>query len=1131
MFDAEGCDGAVLCYGGYGMGKLHTLYETSSSYNAWEAGEALLKESTSPSTSGKKEMPLRTARSVYETHVLRTPGLKSGHSSHKEGLLVRIVHNIFRRMVWKKFQSPVVHRHVTTTTSSSMKSSSPDRDQRLQSPDAGAVPWSRMAAMELQVASFAVTHSGEVVDLLRERERNVSESNRKPSRRFRHLNLGENEMGTPVVEEAKDDRVSREGGELSPPSDGNDKGDVQESMSTPTLKRTKAVAMAKEMQKQMKHTHWVPCTNTVDFEALLKPVLDVCHKHEEKYLRDDYAENAPSTSSRVRKSLWSSKKDDTQFVVTQIRLAPRRDFAKDNNTAQQNNDFFSKIAFVTVLPGETMTMEGPILTGTHLSASMLRLRAVLDALTGIGSKNQALLRANASLANMLSAPLGSPRLLGSGQHHRTSRPPFVSLLGCVSQSQDQINQVSGFLSFAERAELATLLHGNNAKQPEETTPSRSREESQSHPAAMAQHQPSTSSPLPQDSKTAAFSQLQTTPVAQTRVTSTLGSSQNDAIVDSKSSEGGSQAVAATETGGGREGGGGLAMVPLLTPPSARAVSKMVWPTASPATFSEGLHDFAHIKGELESIWSVMREAERYHEEALATAEVELHEAEAATRRAGARANEMKKIIQSLKDEIQNQKDQLAKDDGTTQLGEKSANGSSNAPPSPMLGLMEGEIKQLKEQVLDEQALRREAEAAVASLDDECARLNEKLNQMSSATQKGSMKSRNVRIQCALQTSGVVNDGKPSTSTGPTILGHNSNSEIQEDSVGREESSHQTASAREAESDVGVANARCSEYEVEKEDDLSAKPGHFHTPSKSNMSGKNSSQSTPTLIAQKEEPRSSDSEIMSRDELLLPAARVLDEEVESRPPINLNLKEMPQKQTPEEENAVSVTTRKRHSTLVQDVEKDKTSDGDNHLSEEESNPLVLIIAVNMYKGHTEKINIYLQDTSVDIAKNFVKKHNLPEKSVKNLEKLINKNLEKNNIVIGKQQVRSPNHKDSPDKVNGSAPIPVHPHTEEREKEIDRDDDDSILSTCAGTERDDDHQVPSDPPTPTLLTPAKKDKTKFFNSSSSSDTTAADNKRYNSTNNNTPKTIPASPATSDPGSGSRPLRPVDMYRFIN
>ena len=109
MFDAEGCDGAVLCYGGYGMGKLHTLYETSTSYSEemgeWGTAESLSKPS--PSTSSAKK-PLRTAKSIYETPILRTPGLNSGHSSHKEGLLVRVVHNIFRRMVWKKFQSPSV---------------------------------------------------------------------------------------------------------------------------------------------------------------------------------------------------------------------------------------------------------------------------------------------------------------------------------------------------------------------------------------------------------------------------------------------------------------------------------------------------------------------------------------------------------------------------------------------------------------------------------------------------------------------------------------------------------------------------------------------------------------------------------------------------------------------------------------------------------------------------------------------------------------------------------------------------------------------------------------------------------------------------------------------------------------
>ena len=729
MLDTQGCDGAVLCYGGIGMGKLHTLYETSTSYQQeHDPRMTNTRQSTHKNTSTSGQ-----ASSIYETPIFRTPGIQS----HQEGLLIRVVHNIFRRIAWKKFQSPMtqstpVDKDYSTTTlivgdgqSRNDTESGQDHELRLHSPDMSRSLPPSIATMELQVSSSAVTHSGAVIDLLE------GDHNGQGTTDQMGFSLGD----ARGLVEMNDDGISH--------TKEEEEGEI-ESMKTPTLKRTKAVAAAKEMQKKMEQMKWISCTNTVDFESKLKPALDLCHKQEQANISNSDGKEDQGGIASARRNMWSSKKDQAQFVVTQLRLVD------NSGVGISQGSFFSKIAFVLVLPGETLAMEGPVLTGTHLSASMLRLRAVLDALTGIGSKNQALLRANASLANMLSAPLGSPRLLHTGPmdvpvHHQSSkagRPPFVCLMGCVAPDQDQINQVSGFLSFAERAKQATLLHANtttnHAKHP---PPAAIGREPQDALIASPAKEPEESEekmhpPEPQSKRDAQApgTASMTTPMAPTPV-------QHSTLLQGILTKAAKDAAAAAD-GDGSESGikttTTKAMVPMLTPPSVRAVSKLGWPTASPGTFETGLQDFAHIRNELESIWGVMREAERYHEEALAAAEVELHEAEAATRRAGARANEMKKIIASLREEIRNQKSAHA---------HSKASGGDNE--EGVAASMSHEINQLKEQVKDEQLLRREAEAALAALDDECARLTEKLQ----VAKESKPKCRNARIQCALGAAG------------------------------------------------------------------------------------------------------------------------------------------------------------------------------------------------------------------------------------------------------------------------------------------------------------------------------------------------------------------------------------------
>ena len=945
LLNRGGCDGAVLCYGGKGMGKSHTLYETSTSFKASQERTESSSLASTPSPSHR-----------YGTR----------HPGH-EGLLVRVVHDVFRTKTWNKFQNRRNSSFQTPLGNHEKKddsvSESPGSQESSRNMDT--------RTLKLQASSFAVTHAGDVLDLLSQ-------------------------------EQAESESSEGENADL-------------ESLSTPTLKRTKAVAQAKLKQKEMEDLKWAACASTAEFEAKLKPSIDLCRSHEQKQ-----SEVKPASS-------WRTKKDEIQFVVTQIRLA-RKEYGP----------FVSKVAFVLVLPGESLSMEGPILKGTHLSASMLRLRAVLDALTGIGSKNQALLRANASLATMLSAPLGSPRLLfgntGEGhanESHSSGRPAFVCLIGCISPCRSDLSQVSGFLSFAERAKLATLLH--KSKHGTSSAPEEGRFNQLSTASLESTHEKSGAS---SDSPLAKFLQKKEADKAFTPVNG-VGS------------------------GGAAKVSNRMDVVPMLTPPSVRAVSKMVWPTASPGTFDAGLSDFAHIREELESIWSGMREAERYHEEALATAEGELHEAEAATRRAGARATEMRKIIASLRAEIENQKasalnyarsKQEGADDGDSQ-GERE---------SETMRYMEEEIKQLREQVKDEQALRREAEAALAALDDECVRLTEQNGAMSKRLDSltGGTKSRNVRVQCALA-NGTAGVGVHPT---PADIEVESNGSTKEDSLATNQSEVNRESS---EATIGTEIKPYNGDRDDLEDHSTSSVDDAQQDSSISVfpATNQSDPSTPRLVAKKEEPQSSDSEVLSKEEMRMKAD--MDSQVES----NHTLKELPKKENPNED-AHGLQSKKRppsgdYSPMEKDVMAEPIAENEN------DNPLVLIIAVNMYKGHTEKIKIHLRDSSEDIAREFVKKHNLPEISIKNLQKLINKNLERNNIVIGQKKKEK--------EGNGI-------HTPPIAKEKVADTPSKSLSQ----------------------TPPSQAKPRFPEIE---------------------RTPPSSPSGASDSSSVRPLRPVDMYRFIN
>jgi len=233
--------------------------------------------------------------------------------------------------------------------------------------------------------------------------------------------------------------------------------------------------------------------------------------------------------------------------------------------------------------------------------------------------------------------------------------------------------------------------------------------------------------------------------------------------------------------------------------------------------------------------------------------------------------------------------------------------------------------------------------------------------------------------------------------------------------------------------------------------------------------------------------------MSREEAMTKASDFKDDEVES----THSLKELPKKQNPKELDAEGVVEkRRRHSSFNKKFKLEDLMD-----EKEEENPLVLIIAVNMYKGHTEKIHIHREDSAEEIAKDFVKVHNLPQASIKNLEKLINKNLARNNIAIGRkarlverERVRGPEGLDEqsgtpvPPKKRDNAPEAVKPPPQESQKRA--------------------------TPKPSSGTPPPKSKTPTTRSSEPE------------------RAALSSPisAVSD-SSPARPLRPMDMYRFIN
>ena len=197
------------------------------------------------------------------------------------------------------------------------------------SPPASVAPG--LSELELQCSSFSVTHTGLVVDL-----------------------LGESPCSTPAQD------VHEE---------------LVESLRTPNFKRTKAGADEREKRKQMDNVKWETCTNTVDFEALLKPAIALCAKHKED-MEQEISEN--SIKGKDKKADYSpskewlrKKSERIQFVVTQLRLVGHGGSHSREGIAASCAPYVSKIAFVLVLPSETLSMEGPVLTGTHLSASML----------------------------------------------------------------------------------------------------------------------------------------------------------------------------------------------------------------------------------------------------------------------------------------------------------------------------------------------------------------------------------------------------------------------------------------------------------------------------------------------------------------------------------------------------------------------------------------------------------------------------------------------------------------------------------------------------------------------------------------------------------------------------------------
>ena len=255
-----------------------------------------------------------------------------------------------------------------------------------------------------------------------------------------------------------------------------------------------------------------------------------------------------------------------------------------------------------------------------------------------------------------------------------------------------------------------------------------------------------------------------------------------------------------------------------------------------------------------------------------------------------------------------------------------------------------------------------------------------------------------------------------------------------------------------------------------------------------------------------------------------AARVMKDEVE-RQNQAINLKEpVPQKQRPDDASEF-IRQRRRHSTLTQDISGDK--ENTNAGGKGEDNPLVLIIAVNMYKGHTEKIHIYLKDTAEEIAKDFVKMHNLPEISVKNLEKLINKNLEKNNIVIGKkEEVKEKKVTKNPKAPLASKTSPAEDDNQDNDDGMNGVEDKRDANGASGK------AVISPVPKIALASNMAKEKSVVKKGGVDDD----DHKRSKNRSNGSPDkgrstTVSPSPSPSFSSATKAKIRPVDMYRFIN
>ena len=708
---------------------------------------------------------------------------------------------------------------------------------------------------------------------------------------------------------------------------------------------------------------WVSCVSASDFETRL-----------------NYALQAYRTKDKVL--TYRGQRERIKFVVAQIRLVNSTEAFIKN---EEKVEFLSRTAFVLVAPSDAMLTEGPVLTGTHLSASMLRLKAIVDSLTGIGSKNQ-IVRANASLADILSAPLGSSRSVG------VHKKPFVVLVACLSPSI-QNNEVLGLLSFAERIKHSQLLHAEC----DDVSTVRRAQDSHAH-ASTATSEPADVSP------------------------------HREAPCKD--------------------------IVAARTPASAIAINKLSWPLASPSSFEAGLEDFGRIKDELETIWTGLREAERYHGDALLAAETELHDVEAATRRAGARATEMKRIITSLKEEIRNQKNAAME---TGRHDEGSLTESRNVK------MLQLEISQLREQVGDEEELRRQAEAAFATLDDECAALKKRISalemQLRSAQANGDaggvsasegarkgVRTRNARIQCSLQSS---------TSTAPASIGR----------------SHQSADAAplpaiaggdddQNDSSVTIGSAIQANDPAERGADGPAERLSLNFSDGPNFPQKHEEEcTTPTSLprgkAEASKAKTAKAEVAGLDET---------SDHEALKEARRKGKRVNRKLIPDDFPSFS---------SIDDIA--AAEDGE-AASSDDTNPVVLIVAINMYKGHVVKLHVRSKDSPTAVAKQFVKAHNLPDNSVRNLVKLIRKNAAAAGIKL-----KDANAKEG------------------------------ILSKEEGGGQGGGRETPqgglkvAKPLTP--LTPPEAHQS-----------------------DERPSSAPAS-SRSNPESPSRPLRPVDMYRFIN